>query len=146
MTDASLTTNESTGSAVFPPMGSAAASPREVHAGDGGAGGIRQPSGPSSRLVELKRGRSDLREQLSRLGAARAELDEPSRVLEEIEAEKQAIEAGTAAELALWAQQGCEGQRPTANPERMAALARQKQATEHAIDANATRTLRQFSS
>jgi predicted nucleic acid-binding Zn-ribbon protein len=88
-------------------------------------------------LAELKRERAKLRRQLERLTEARAELEEPSRVLADIEAERQAIEADTAAELALWAQQGCQGQRPTANPERMSALARQRQATQGAIDANA---------
>jgi hypothetical protein len=51
---------ESTGSAA--PNGSAAASPRGVP-GDGGPDGIRQPSGPSSHLVELKRERAALCKQ-----------------------------------------------------------------------------------
>jgi hypothetical protein len=103
---------ESTGSAA--PNGGAAASPRGVP-GDGGPDGIRQPSGPSSRLGELKHERAQLSSRLGRMLAARDELGAPARALDDIDAERRAAEVDIAGALSAWAQGGCDGHRPVPN-------------------------------
>jgi predicted nucleic acid-binding Zn-ribbon protein len=110
--------------------------PAGCTAGDGGPDGIRQPSGPPSRLGELKHERDKLRKQLSRLQEARRELEEPSRQLLEIEAEEQALGLETAAALAAWAQGGCHDRRPVPNAAAASSLARRREAATAAASAN----------
>jgi hypothetical protein len=126
---------ESTGSAAH--NGSAAASPRGVP-GDGGTGGVRQLPVPSSLLTGLKRERNTLRKQLERLQEARVELEEPSRVLADIEAEQQSLELETAEAIAAWAAAGCAGARPALDPAaRLSDIAKRLDAARKAVEANA---------
>jgi hypothetical protein len=105
--------------------------------GDGGPDGIRQPSGPSSRLGELKHERAQLFSQLERLQEARCELEAPSHQLLEIEAEEQALGLETAAALAAWAQGGCHDHRPVPNAAAASSsLARRREAATAAASAN----------
>jgi hypothetical protein len=125
MTAAAAANSESTGRPLTP-----------GRHGDGGAPGQSPPAAPPSHLVELKAERARLRKQLERMQAARDELESPGHVLEDIESESRSLEVSTAATLGFWASAGCEGPPPASSLERMAALARQREATQRAIDAN----------
>jgi hypothetical protein len=134
MTDASLTINESTGSAA--PNGSAAASPRGVP-GDGGPDGIRQPSGPSSHLGELKHERAQLFSRLERMRAARGELEAPANELRRIDDERHALELANAGAVSDWVSRGCEGSRPALDPGRLLPVDRRREIALAASNANA---------
>jgi hypothetical protein len=70
-------------------------------------------------LENLKRERGALRRQLSRLVGARTELEGPSRLLEELEAERQSLELANAGAVSDWVSGGCEGSRPALDPGRL---------------------------
>jgi hypothetical protein len=90
-----------------------------VTAGDGGPGTISMPGLPSGRLNGLKKERSALRTRLSRLEEARDELEAPGRLLEELEAERQAVELETAGAVSDWVSRGCEDARPVSDARRL---------------------------
>jgi hypothetical protein len=99
--------------------------------------GNASASGTSCRLTELKGERDMLRQQLSRLQAARAELEAPGRQIQEFEAEVRTLHAETASAISAWVSGGCRGARPASDPARV--IARRAEAARQALNANAAR-------
>jgi sugar/nucleoside kinase (ribokinase family) len=85
----------------------------------------------------LKHERAKLRKRLGRLEKARAELEQASIRLGEIEAEQRLLDDDRAARLSEWVRGGCTGPQPEPDRARLANLTKQQEAAQATVGASA---------